>query len=63
MRERLLFKLRFWPRSHVYVGTWRFGFQFDVQRDNKRDSRGNYSFRGHLWNWDVRRPFRIERAD
>ncbi len=39
----------------IYFSTWRYGFQFDVQRDRQADG----SFRGHLWTWDYRRPFTL----
>ena len=47
--------IRYWPRCLLYIMTWRYGLQFDVQRDRRADG----SFRGHLWSWDFRKPFSI----
>lgn len=43
----------------IYVTIYRYGLSFDVQHHRKLDG----SFRGHLWSWDYRRPWRIHRCD
>lgn len=47
----------------IYISCWRYGLQFDVQYARRFDSKGNYSFKGHLWNWDYRRPWRLTKGD
>jgi hypothetical protein len=46
-------KIVYWPRHWVYIMTWKYGLQFDVQRDYRKSDQ---SFKGHLWTWDVRKP-------
>ncbi len=64
-------------RSTIWVTRWRYGLQFDVQRDrqelpvvygwgatmNNLKERAAYTFRGHLWNWDIRCPWRLTKGD
>lgn len=44
-------------RAIIWVTTWRYGLQFDVQYDLRPDG----SFRGSLWTWDYRRPWRLRK--